>query len=141
MRESQQQQQQQLIMEETKCLLPFKTPTTIAVIGGTSSGKTRWVSRLLLEAANMFDPPPNLIIYCYAVWQELYSDMEKSIPNIRFQNALPTEDELKSYSSESDKRCLLILDDYMQEVCKNPLFLHLYTTLSHHLENSTEPCR
>ena len=121
-------------MEGTKCLLPLKTPTTISVIGGSSSGKTRWVARLLKEVESMFDPPPKLIIFCYAVYQpEVYGDLEKSVPNIRFQDTLPTEEELKSYASESDNRCLLVLDDFMQEVCRNPLFLNLYTTLSHHL--------
>lgn len=122
------------MMEETKCPLPFKTPTTISVIGGSSSGKTFFVSKLLKKIKMMFDPVPKLIIFCYAVYQpEVYGDLERSVPNIRFQDTLPTEEELKSFALESDKSCLLVLDDYMQEVCKNPLYLNLYTTLSHHL--------
>ncbi len=120
-------------MDESACLLPFKTPTTISVIGGSSSGKTFWVSRLLRQANIMFDPAPKLIIYCYAVWQDVYSELKTIIPNIRFQDVLPTEQELNTYSLESDKRCLLVVDDFMQQVCKSQLFLHLYTTLSHHL--------
>lgn len=117
---------------ERKCLLPIQTPTTISVIGGSSSGKTVWVKRLLEQANLMFNKPPNLIVYCYAVWQDIYSDMQQNISNILFMDSLPTENDLKMWSEQSEKNMVLVMDDMMMDICKSPLMLNLYTTLSHH---------
>lgn len=88
--------EQTCIDVEEKCLLPLQTPTSLTVIGGTASGKTFWVKRLLEQADFMFDKPPNLIVYCYVVWQDVYSQMQLSIPNIQFHDSLPSESDLKS---------------------------------------------
>lgn len=61
--------------------MKFKTPTSIAVIGGTMSGKTHLVWRILHHGSVMFEKKPSKIVYCYLEDQPIVEKMEASLPN------------------------------------------------------------
>jgi Ni2+-binding GTPase involved in maturation of urease and hydrogenase len=120
-------------MLEQECLIKITTPTTITIVGGSGSGKTFFTKRLLENAKFVFDVAPKCIVYCYVVWQDVYTDMQHSVPNILFYEGLPTREELYTWADESQKHMMLVLDDLMMEMCNSELMLKVYSTLSHHL--------
>ena len=54
--------------DNSKTRFVFKHPFSMMVSGPTRSGKTQWVTRLLLDKAKRIQPTPNSIFYCYTHW-------------------------------------------------------------------------
>ncbi len=104
-------------------LLPFETSSTTCVAGCTGSGKTYWVKKLL--EGGMYADPPKEVLYCYAIWQPLYDTM-----NVRFHKGLPTAEEVESFADGEHK--LIVLDDLMDRVCRDPEMELLFTQGCHH---------
>ena len=91
----------------------------------------------------MFQKIPVKILYCYRHWQSVYSQLEKELKDkIQFMSNIPSEQELTSRlddikmenSTETDKNphVVLCVDDWMDEIYKNKLFLDLVTRIGHH---------
>jgi hypothetical protein len=108
-------------------VLNLKTPLTMGVYGGTGSGKTVWVRKLL--ASNLFDQTQKKIVYCYTEWQPIFDDTENE--GIEFYEGLPTNDEVNNWS-ESRQHIMLVLDDMMQCIVNNVDVQHFFTATSHH---------
>ena len=107
-------------------LLPFKDCSSIMVCGATSSGKTRWTYRLLQN--HMFETDPEYIMYCYAVWQPIFDEMEK-LPNFTLHQGLPLN--IDEWNPQSNHR-LIIIDDLMEKVVDNLDMSLLFTQGCHH---------
>ena len=61
------------------------------ISGLTQSGKTQWITRLLLEKDKRIQPTPSSIFYCYAHWQKKYDELQSTFPNeLHFHKGLPT---------------------------------------------------
>jgi hypothetical protein len=103
----------------------------MAISGTTGSGKTTWLLNLLKNADQMFSIPPENILYCYGVWQDLFEHMENISPKIQFHDGIPPESLVNSITSNK-KHNLIILDDLMSEVVKNESVEILFTRTSHH---------
>lgn len=113
-------------------MFPFESPTTISISGATGSGKTTWLFRLLKNTQTLFSKnQPRKILYCYSVWQDMFEKMEIEIPNIEFNEGIPTESVIDSLTS-NQKHNIIVLDDLMGEVVKNERVEHLFTRGSHH---------
>ena len=108
-------------------VLKLKTPFTMGVYGGSGSGKTVFVRKLL--ASDLFDHQPKKIIYCYTEWQAIFEDMEKE--GIEFYEGLPTKEEVNNWS-ERRQHMILVLDDMMQCIVNNVEVQHFFTATSHH---------
>jgi len=106
--------------------VPFVTPTTMCVSGGTGSGKTTWVRRMLKD--NMFNT--DQIMYCYGVHQPVYDDMKSEINGIKFAEGLPFE-EIQAFSDLPGHK-VIVLDDLMSRVVAHPEAELLFTQGSHH---------
>ena len=98
-----------------------ENPFTCAVAGPTSSGKTQFVFRLIKQANQMIDPPPEHIVYCYGEFQPIFAEF----PDVEFNEGLPDVSRF-----DGRKRVLLIIDDLMNEADQN--ICNLFTKLSHH---------
>ena len=105
----------------------WKHPFTCIVAGPTLCGKSTFVTRLLLHAAAMIDPPPENITWCYGEWQETYATTD--LTHVRFKEGLPTE-----AMFDSTKRNLIVIDDLMTETDKR--VTTLFTKNSHHRNTS-----
>lgn len=105
------------------------------------SGKTFWIKRLLLHNEQMFEEVPIRIIYCFRHWQKLYDEIQAALSSkVLFLAQIPTEDELIGLlSQEQDslqltdsRHVVLVVDDYMDRICTDPLFLSLLTRIGHY---------
>ena len=99
------------------------------MIGGTGAGKSFFVRKLLENAQQVINPPPERIIWAYGEWQPLYEQMQKSIPNLKFENEVT--ESLVSRENLQGKRTLLVIDDLADDV-QPKLMTALFTKYSHH---------
>lgn len=103
----------------------WQAPFTCVISGPTSSGKSVFVQRLLKHAKVVISPPPERILYCYGVYQEMFSQTE----GVEFKEGLPSLDEF-----DGEKHTLVIIDDLMHET--NAVVSKLFTRVSHHTNTS-----
>jgi len=97
------------------------------VSGPTGSGKSKFVSRVLLE--RMIEPAPERIVWIYAEWQPLYDILQAKLPSIEFIQGLPPN----LYESISPRtRNVVVLDDQMSEAGDSKELSQLFTKGSHH---------
>ena len=112
-------------------MYPFPERTSISVSGATCSGKTYWTFRLLRNKDEMFIKPPQKVLYCYGIFQQLYETMEKELPFVTFHSGLPNDEELSQLSSDKYYN-LVILDDLMENVTSSPDMENLFVQGMHH---------
>jgi hypothetical protein len=104
------------------------SPTTMAVLGPTQSGKTTFVSRLIEHADKMFVPPPVKIYYAYGAWQSLFETMKDKVT---FHEGVPSKSLMDEWSADGDP-ILVVMDDLMDQIVSNREVLHYVTVMSHH---------
>jgi hypothetical protein len=63
----------------------WKHPFTAVVAGPSSCGKTVFTFKFISEAQSLITPPPEKIIYCYGVYQEIFNEY----PHVSFTEGLP----------------------------------------------------
>ena len=100
-------------------------PFICTISDPTGLGKSVFVQRLLNHAKTVINPSPARILYCYGVYQTIFSQFE----GVEFNEGLPSLDEFKG-----DKHSLVIIDDLMHET--NDVVTKLFTRVSHHTNTS-----
>lgn len=109
--------------------LKFQHPFTCIVAAPTKAGKTTFVSRLVRQAPRMVEPPPRRILWCYSEWQSAYD----KLPQVHFVHGLPDLTTLRQQCTTSQSSpTLVILDDLMNEITKEPGVVELFTRDCHH---------
>lgn len=99
----------------------WKHPFTAIVAGPTSSGKTVFVFKLIVNVNEMIVPQPEKILYCYSEYQPIFNQY----PQVTFHEGLPDKD-----GFDGQHRTLLIIDDLMSE--SNDSVANIFTKYSHH---------
>ena len=84
----------------------------------------------------MFQSLPKKIYYAYGVYQDMYDEMKRDIPNIEFISGLPNREDLESWGIQTNGLKLLILDDLLQKASQNSDIVDLFCQYSHHLNFS-----
>jgi hypothetical protein len=92
--------------------IQLRHPFGLLVSGGTKSGKTTFVKRLLSYANVLIDPTPENIVYFYAEYQDAFGEIQNLVPGIKFIQGLP-DNIMDSINPET--RNLFIIDDMMGE--------------------------
>ena len=114
--------------DDSKTRFVFKHPFSMIVSGPTRSGKTQWVTRLLLDKVKRIQPTPNSIFYCYTHWQPKYDVLQSTFPNeIRFHKGLPT-----SILINQLQDAIVVLDDLMDLAMQDKMLMGVFTEGSHH---------
>ena len=107
----------------------WRYPFTCCVCGPTGYGKTLFVKRFLDYLPEVCDARFDRVLFYYAEWEDAYRwDFKPNGAPIKFREGLP---QLADYSSDNEKRKLLILDDLMRE-SSSDVILDLFTKGSHH---------
>ena len=108
--------------------IPFQCPVSFSISGTTSSGKTTWVLRLLRNKEKMLQPPPQHVLYCYGIWQDLFEEMGKEMNFIQFHEGIPNRETVFSLPSGS----MIILDDLSHMLYQSIDMELLFSQTSHH---------
>lgn len=113
-------------------MYPFHPCSTIGVSGCTGSGKTTWVFKFLSQKNDLFfENSPNMVLYCYNVYQAMFENMKKNIENIEFFRGLPGDDKLNAIIKTGNHN-IIVLDDLMHEISNDPDMEKLFTQKAHH---------
>ena len=126
------QMQQPVKWWEVDSLIPFKPCSSMVISGGTGSGKTTWVYKLLQNLPRMYVGDPIVeTMYCYGIHQPLYDEMQKTLDNFTLHPGLPTAVEIDEYTKDHQHK-LIIIDDLMKQVIRNDEMELLFTQGCHH---------
>ena len=112
-------------------LLPFEACSSMCITGQTGAGKTVWLYQLLRQLKHMYTIPPVHILYCYGIFQPLFDEMERTLPNFTAKQGLPTLDELDEYTKDRQHK-VIVIDDLMHSVVQNRNIELLFTQGTHH---------
>ncbi|MES9902022.1 MAG: hypothetical protein ABW168_04980 [Sedimenticola sp.] len=116
---------------QSETLIKFESPTTINVCAPSNSGKTFFTMQLLQNADGMFKEIPKRIIYFYSVWQDIYDEMRRTIPNIVFHQHIPTEEEFKDYVTIDKFHSICVFDDLVDEMADSSFIQNVFCVYSH----------
>lgn len=113
--------------------IPFRHPAPILLSGPTGSGKTHFLTRLLLN--NMIQPPPERVIWMYGDWQPAYDQIREKYPDAEF---VKNFDDTLYETLSPEKRNFVVLDDQMSNgEARDNLGLSKYFTQGSHHRNAT----
>lgn len=112
-------------------LVPFAVGSPIMVAGPSNCGKTQWVFQLLKKSHTMFEKIPTSVLYCYGVYQDLYTKMKHEVPlPMTFHQGLPGVADMERFN-DGDFH-LIVLDDLMERIVKSNDVMQLFTMYCHH---------
>ena len=111
--------------------LQFKTPISFILAGASFSGKTTFLAELIKNKSKMFNPEPVEIMFVYTAWQDIYDQLEKTVPGIVFINRIPSKQEIDKFTADCKPR-LLCLDDKMTQLSSCPDITEYFTVYTHH---------
>lgn len=63
--------------------LTLRCPFTAVVSGGTGSGKTTFLSRVILNAQSLYNKNPGPMFFFYNIWQPLYDELKDKVTFIQ----------------------------------------------------------
>ena len=113
----------------------MKSPSLCTVFGSTGSGKSMWTYKLIQYANYIYDHPIKKIMYCYGIYQDLFTQMKADIPRLTFHKGIPSSAVIEDMLAEDNTlegHYLLILDDLQSSVLDSKELLEIATVKSHH---------
>jgi hypothetical protein len=119
---------------ESSCVIPFEQGV-IVISGATRSGKTFFTHKILCSLSSVFHPPhPQAILFCYAIYQPLYDQIQSDVKNLTLHKGLPSEEVIEEWTCENGIHThkLIVLDDLSHLVINNQNIELLLTQGSHH---------
>lgn len=106
--------------------MQWQHPFTCMLNGPQQSGKTEWTLKFIQHADRLVTPAPKRIFWAYGEFQQAL----KRLPaDVRLSEGLPDFAELKA---DPEVPKLLVVDDLMDSLSKDPRLTQLFTKGSHH---------
>jgi hypothetical protein len=84
--------------------------------------------KLVENGDRMFTIPPTKYIWLYNMYQDIYDQ----IPNVQFEQGVPTRADIERWA-KNEKHLVLILDDLYHVLINSRDILDLFVLLCHHL--------
>jgi hypothetical protein len=112
-------------------LLPFRSPTSIAIFGCTQSGKSTFIYKLLTQMNELFSIPPKWVLYCYGILPNNAQELYDTIEGLTLHEGLPSEAVIEE-KTENREHGIIVLDDLISSVMKSSTGETLFTMGSHH---------
>ena len=109
----------------------FYNFSNICISGASGAGKSKLMQKIIVNRDQMFFTFPTRIIIVYSNWQEIYEELERSIPDIIFMQNFPSETELDDLVKDHE-HSIFIADDKGIDAAASPFIAHLFSRLSHH---------
>ena len=103
----------------------LRHPFTFIVAGGTMSGKTTFVCKLIKYLDKMIQPIIDDVIIFYKEYQEGYDFMQATDSRVRCIEGI-------NMSAIHAKNTLLVIDDQMTDSLKDKTIQELFTSGVHH---------
>ena len=107
--------------------LQLRHPFGLLASGGTKTGKTMFVKRLLSNTQVMIDPPSENIKYFYSEYQDTFAEIKSLVPNIEFIEGVK---DVIFDSINPKTQNLSTFYDMMGE--RDSMIVKLFTKKSHH---------
>ena len=107
----------------------LRSPSTVMIAGPSGSGKTRLLIDLIKMADEVATPPPVEIVFCYAMWQSAYEELEGLV---RFHKGIIHGGDEENRLPVDGRNRWLIIDDLMKEATSGGASDDLFTRESHH---------
>ena len=115
--------------------IPLQSHSSMMCVGPSNSGKSYFIAKLLRYRHLMYpSPSPRTVLYCYGVWSEGYTELEKNIQGITFHEGLPSQALIDQHTDLG--HCLIVLDDLMDVALSSPLVERLFVQDAHHKDLS-----
>ena len=112
--------------------LTFQHLFTMIVSGPTSCGKTFFVKTLLQNNATKLAQPVQRIVWLYKRWRPLYDVINTTVfRKVEFIRGIPLGLEKDTFFNPA-VRNMIVLEDIMSMVNKDPRINELFTEGSHH---------
>lgn len=107
----------------TKPSFSFKHPSSILICGPSGSGKTVFTTDLILHNKQLWPDTPNVVHYCYGIWQDSFKPLQKA--GVRFHQGIPDP------NSSREEACSYWTISW-EEGSKDKTVVDLFTKYSHH---------
>ena len=111
--------------------LQFKHPFNALFSGPSQSGKTTILRKVLEnheETIAGLNKDIIKVVWCYGKWQKYYDQKLKGV-EFKYINEMPDEDDVKGFD-------IIVIDDLMHKIEKNPYVSVLFTAGTHHDKQS-----
>lgn len=120
-------------IREVRCKsnLQFKHPFNALFSGPSQCGKTTILRQILEHHKETISGIENnviKVIWAYGKWQRYYDVPLKNV-DIKYINDMPTEEDVEGYD-------IIVIDDLMHKIDKNPYISVLFTAGTHHDKQS-----
>ena len=116
--------------ETVELKFPLMTfPGSLNVVGGSYSGKSTIVSNILRYRHELFDTPPNHVVYCYL---EDPGDLFSGIDNFHPFKGVPAESDVESWVDDYSPQLCVVFDDLGSDLLSTELGRDLLTKWVHH---------
>lgn len=107
-------------------MISLVIPGNMIIAGSTQSGKTTWITSLILSRDKTFSKPVSRVHYYYSEWQPIFNRLEMN--GVMFEQGPPNVDTMDNIEPYS----IIVLDDLMSSLCKSKELMELFTVKSHH---------
>jgi len=107
----------------------FQHPCNIFISGPSGSGKTQFVKKMIEYSEDLFQTPPEQVVWCYKEWQSAYANLQESVPSIRFLEGIPDDD--GEIVTDMSVPHLVVFDDMLGDKDEEKIKLW-FTRKGHH---------
>ncbi len=119
--------------------LRFISGATHLLVGPSGSGKTFRTAEILRLKNNIFKDGEKIknIVFCYSVWQPIFSVLQRENVVNKFVNKLPSNEEFIALVEpfKDIGGSLVVIDDFMSDINRD--LVEIVTVTSRHLNTST----